>query len=177
MLCFKRFHSKGQSLVEAALFTPLIVFFLLTIVWFARVVLTWQQITGAARYGTDLLAYTNYSKSTIENLITSYLCDTGNVGRTLDKDKLTVTVTPHDCSSLDFSLSFDSLSNFFNPENILGLADSLLFFNSTKSTVDIAYTYKLPSILKIAGQENLTIKAHSEVLSGTGSAGMQKRSK
>ncbi|MDR0819943.1 MAG: pilus assembly protein [Endomicrobium sp.] len=49
--CFKQ--SRGQALVEAALIVPPIILFLFTVIWFACVMLTWQQISTAARYGTD----------------------------------------------------------------------------------------------------------------------------
>ena len=83
---------KGQALIEAALTAPLIIFFLFTIIWFGRVVLTWQQLVGAARYGTDLIAYTPYSEEEISRDIRNYLCHGNNIGRTLDRSTDTLKI-------------------------------------------------------------------------------------
>ncbi|AKL97811.1 TadE family protein [Endomicrobium proavitum] len=167
-------RSKGQSLVEAALFMPLIVFFLFAVVWFARVALTWQQLTGAARYGTDLLVYTRYSEDTIKGFIINYLCHSSNIGRTLDREKLNVVVKANDSQKLDYSLSLDNIANF-SPTELVKLKDSLLAVNLKKSYVELVYTYKIPPILKFTGRENIEIKARSEILSGTGSSSETKR--
>jgi len=168
-----RKNIKGQALVEAALITPLIVFFLFTLVWFARIMLTWQQIIGAARYGTDLIAYTNFSKSSIENYVISYLCDKNNIGRTLDPDKLTVEAKIQNQPKIDFSISFSSLLNF-NPQNII---DTLIAVSpaAPMSSVTVTYKYRTPLVLRAAGREYIEIKAVSEVLNGSGSAGEKKR--
>jgi len=178
MFYFKRFgNSKGQALVEAALTAPLIVFFLFMIIWFARIMLTWQQITGAARYGTDMIAYTSFSKEDIGKYITNYLCDKGNIGRTLDSSTATlhIDVNIHDQPPHDYSLSLIKNIKNFNP---VGLADTVknILPVVQNSSVTITYTYKTPPVMHIVGIPELNIKAYSEVLSGTGSAGQKKRS-
>lgn len=178
MFIFKCFgKSKGQSLVEAALTAPLIVFFLFTIIWFAGVMLTWQQITGAARYGTDMIAYTDFSKNSIENNIRNYLCHRNTIGRTLNPDRniLDINVNINDQKPMDYTLSIKNIQSF-NPLNFLeqiqGIAPG---FIAEKSSVIITYKYKLPRILRTTGREFLEIKARSEVLSGFGGAGQRKR--
>lgn len=163
-------------MVEAALIAPLIIFFLFTVVWFARVMLTWQQITGAARYGTDLIAYTSYSKKFIEKDIRHYLCHGNNIGRTLDSDPkiLRIKVEARDAKKSDFSLGIKNIADF-NPLNIVQNIKNLSPIGPDKSYVEIEYDYKIPKIMRITGNEYLTIRAKSEVLSGDASAGYKKR--
>jgi hypothetical protein len=170
-------HSKGQALVEAALIAPLIVFFLFTVIWFAGVMLTWQQISTAARYGTDLIAYTPFSENYIKSDIKNYLCSTDTIGRILDPDRLEITIEINDYEAVkyDFDITSDFLN--FNPVNILKSAVGLNPIFVKKSFVEIKYRYKIPKILKVIGKENIEIKAYSELLTGTGSQGAPKRSK
>jgi hypothetical protein len=175
MLCSKYFkNNKGQSLTETALIAPLIVFFLFTIIWFAQIMLTWQQIAGAARYGTDLIAYTPFSKNYIKQDIINYLCDKKTVGRILNKDKLEVTVEIRDAKKIDFSLSLSNLLEF-NPLKVIENITSLNPINEEKSYVEIVYFFDIPFVLKIFGKDNISIKARSEVLSGSASAGEKER--
>jgi hypothetical protein len=167
-------NHKGQSLTEAALIMPLVVLFLFTIIWFAKIMLTWQQITGAARYGTDLISYTPFSKSYIKQDIINYLCDVKNIGRTLDRNKLEINIEIHDAATIDYTLSLENFSSF-NPLEILDDIKSLTPVGQEKSSVEIIYTYNTPFLLKAIGKETIQIKAHSEVLSGTGSAGQKTR--
>ncbi len=171
LTAFKK--SKGQALVEAALIAPLIVLFLFTVIWFARVMLTWQQLITAARYGTDMMAYTPFSKTYIEKDIENYLCSAGNVGRILERDKLTVEAVPKDYKKQDFTVSFSNLESF-NPLNLAERAKGILPV-AAKSYVKITYKYRLPPLFRIAGREDFEIRAYSEVLTGTGSPGQQDR--
>jgi hypothetical protein len=165
----------GQALVEAALIAPLIVFFLFTIIWFASVLLTWQQLAGAARYGTDLLAYTPLSQSAIKRDIINYLCNKKTVGRILDSSKIDIDIEAKDAAPIDFTLSFENIlsSELFSKietiRYILPIAD--------KSYVEIKYKYKVPHLLRLAsGRQEFWLKVRSEVLTGDGSAGYKKRS-
>jgi uncharacterized protein (UPF0333 family) len=159
-------RSKGQALVEAALITPLIVVFLFVIVWFARVMLTWQQISTAARYGTDLIAYTPFSQKYIEEDIKDYLCNPNTVGRTLDRQKLDVKIEVNDYGPVKYDINVTGLKNIVNTlSNFKGLIPVF----SKKSFVEIKYSYKIPSVLKITGKDAIEIKARCEVLSGSGS--------
>jgi hypothetical protein len=138
--------------------------------------LTWQQITGAARYGTDLIAYTPYSERFIKKDIRHYLCHGNNIGRTLDSNPeiLDINVKIHDAPRSDFSLSVKNISNF-NPLDMIQSVKGLSPAGVEKSSVEIKYKYKIPRLLRIAGREYLTIKSKSEVLSGDASAGYKKR--
>lgn len=179
MLYFKKFkNSKGQALIEAALIAPLIVFFLFTIIWFGQIMLTWQQLVTAARYGTDLLAYTPFSKEYIEQDIKNYLCHRDTIGRILDENKLTVKVKPKDYYIP--SISFGSLNVFNIAETLKNFSfdtDSIKALLNAESEVEIEYYYKLPKVMNIIGRDHIKIKAKSSVLTGMGSAGSQKREK
>lgn len=168
--------NKGQSLVEAAITAPLIVFFLFSLVWFARVALTWQQIISASRFGIDLITYTDQSKENIEIQIYNYLCDSGNVGRTLDRNKLTVTANPKDCEEINYTIT---LSNIFggilNPGRLLDNLKSVTPELLDKSSVEITYQYKIPFIFKVTGTEYVTIRHKAEVLSGSGVIGKKRK--
>jgi hypothetical protein len=165
---------KGQSLTEAALIMPLIVFFLFTIIWFAKVMLTWQQIVGASRYGTDLIVYTPFSEKYIRQDIIDYLSNPSNVGRILDKDKLEVNIKIHDIKKIDYSLSVDNLE-MFNPVNILNDIKELSPIKPEMSSVEIVYWYEAPFVFKAFGKDKIYIRAYSEVLNGSASAGQAQR--
>lgn len=165
---------KGQSIVEAALIMPLIVFFLFTIIWFAQIMLTWQQIIGAARYGTDLIAYTPFSQAYIKRDIADYLCNENNIGRVLNRDRLEINVEIKDIKKIDYSLKFDDISHF-NPFEILENIQALNPISEDKSYVEIIYRFELPFVLKAVGKDEIKIRAYSEVLSGAASAGTKDR--
>ncbi|MDR0617827.1 MAG: pilus assembly protein [Endomicrobium sp.] len=142
---------RGQALVEAALISPLIVVFLFSIVWFASLMLSWQQIVTATKYGVDLIAYTDFDKKYIENDIKDYLCNTRTLGRILDLNRLNVVVQINDYKPND---------------NVLDCSKWLV---PKKSFVEITYSYKIPKVLKVIGKENININSKLEVLSGAGS--------
>ncbi|MDR1196268.1 MAG: pilus assembly protein [Endomicrobium sp.] len=167
-------RNRGQALVEAALTAPLIIFFLFTIIWFGRIMLTWQQIVSAARYGTDLIAYTPYSKEEIKRDIVNYLCHGNNIGRILSRDHLDVKVEINDLNRpIDFSLSLDNIGAF-NPANIYDMIKNSNPIEPTMSYVEIKYKYKVPPILKFY-REEIYIKTRLEVLSDSGSVGRNRR--
>lgn len=188
-------NKNGQALVEAALTAPLIVFFLFTIIWFGGIMLTWQQITGAARYGTDMIAYTPYDKRYIENEIKNYLCSNLTIGRVLDRNQLEIEISIKDLKEpIDFTL--DNVINEslldINPikiiENLIGVFDklknqientwdvvnpkNLINPDANKSFVEIRYNYKAPRVMSIFMQDDhIQIKARSTVLVDSGSSG------
>lgn len=179
-------NKKGQALVEAALTAPLIVFFLFTIIWFGRIMLTWQQLVGAARYGTDLIAYTPYNEEEIKDDIINYLCSRQNIGRTLDSDEVArgIRIEISRIDTINFTLFDFGDLNSFNPMHVLDMIEvtAEMFKESVvpeMSKVVISYRYKVPSILRaVSGnrlEEYITIRARSEVLAGTGSPGENKR--
>ncbi|MDR0723942.1 MAG: pilus assembly protein [Endomicrobium sp.] len=155
---------RGQALVEAALIVPLIVVFLFTIVWFASLVLTWQQIVTATKYGIDLIAYTDFDKKYIENDIKDYLCNAKTLGRVLDSNRLTIEIQINDYKSVDVDLQ--DITNL----NSLNVFSSIKGLIPKKSFVELTYSYKMPRILKVIGKDNIKISSRLEVLSGTGSS-------
>ena len=179
MFIFKRFgKSKGQALVEAALTAPLIVFFLFTVIWFAGIMLTWQQITGAAKYGTDLIAYTDFSQQSIENNIRNYLCDRNTIGRKLNPDRnvLNIRVDINDQPRMDYRISIFNTESY-NPLNVLEQIGGIAMpFIENSSSVVITYEYRMPAVFRsLSRRETLKITARSEVLTGFGSAGQKRR--
>jgi DNA phosphorothioation-dependent restriction protein DptG len=136
--------------------------------------LTWQQITGAARYGTDLISYTPFSESYIKQDIINYLCDNKTIGRVLNKNKLSVEVKIHSIEKIDYSLSLSNITSF-NPLEVLDNIKSLTPVGQEKSSVEITYSYDLPFVLRVFGKETIQIKSYLEVLSGTGSPGESTR--
>ena len=173
-------NKKGQALVEAALIAPLIVFFLFTIIWFGRIMLTWQQISGAARYGTDLIAYTPFSKQYIKNEIKDYLCNNLTVGRTLNRDLLNVDVNIKDLDApIDLTVDGFIEDIIKEPDSILKKLETIWAVidpqnitdtHRNKSYVEITYKYETPPIASWI-RRDIIIKARSEVLADTGSQG------
>jgi len=167
-------QSRGQALVEGALFAPLIVFFLFTVLWFAGVMLTWQQISTAARYGTDLIAYTSFSGEYIESDIRDYLCNVKTIGRILNSDRLDIRIEINDYESAEYNFDISDIVEA-TPGRIFNAVMKLTPKLSKSSVVEIRYLYKIPKIFKILGREFIELKARSEVLSGVGSQRVLKR--
>ncbi|MDR3049888.1 MAG: pilus assembly protein [Elusimicrobiota bacterium] len=166
-------YPKGQALVEAALTAPLLVFFLFTIIWFAQVMLTHQQLVSGARYGMDLIANTPYSKSYIETSVKNYLAGKSVVGRIIDEKNLGVKVELHDLQPYNTEISFSNIGQIIQSIlNFNGIKDLLL---RTNSYIEVTYKYEYPKILKMTGSNNFQLKSRYEILSGNGSAGAKKR--
>ncbi|MDR3243345.1 MAG: pilus assembly protein [Elusimicrobiota bacterium] len=167
--------SKGQAFTEAALFSPLIIFFLFTIFWFGRVMLTHQQLTGAARYGSDLIANTPFTKSYIETSVKNYLTDKSIVGRIIDPTALTVKVEINDFPKFDTTISIANIGSILSIlGGIVDIGKQATPLRSV-SYVEVSYKYKFPSVLKITGKDSFDLKVRSEVLSGTGAPATKKR--
>jgi hypothetical protein len=172
-------QSRGQTLVEAALIAPLVIIFLFAILWFARIMLTWQQISTAARYGADLLAYTPFSVKYLENDITDYLCAKSTIGRTLDPKKLNIKIEINDYKPVEYDFDITNFSNFavLRPVSLFKSLKSFAPGLSKKSFVEINYSYNIPNMFKILGKDSMKITTRASVLSGSGSAGGLKRQK
>lgn len=154
-------NKKGQAFTEAVFILPIIVVLIFSVVWFARVLLTWQQLISATRYGTDIIANTNLSSDDIKKDIKNYLTNKMIEGRRLDIDKIKeINVDIKDYQTISFNITdLSKISNFvqglFVPTNEL-------------STVSISYSYELPRIMNIIGVEEFTIKTKLSVLAGSG---------
>ncbi|MDR3195284.1 MAG: pilus assembly protein [Endomicrobium sp.] len=179
MICLNIKQSRGQALVEAALVAPLIILFLFAILWFARIMLTWQQISTAARYGADLLVYTHFSVKYIEGDMKDYLCAANTIGRTIDPKKLTIRIEANDYKPIKYDFDITNSSSFaiLNPANLFDALKAFAPGLSKKSFVEITYAYNIPNILKIIGTDSIKITARASVLSGTGSVGALQRQK
>ena len=81
-------NKKGQAFTEAIFIFPIIIVLIFSVVWFARVLLTWQQLVSATRYGTDMIANTTLSGEDIKKDIKNYLTNKMIEGRRLDTDKI-----------------------------------------------------------------------------------------
>jgi len=170
--CLKRFS--GQALVEATLSIFLIAFFLFTIVWFASAMLTWQQISTAARYGTDLIAYTPFNEKYIKKDIENYLCSKKTVGRVLNCEKLDIKIDINDYKPVKYNCDISDIVSL-NPKHVFNMTLGLTPRLSKKSVVEIKYSYEIPKIFKMMGKGGMEVKARSEILSGTGSQRALKR--
>ena len=154
-------NKKGQAFTEAVFIFPIIVVLIFSVVWFARVLLTWQQLISATRYGTDMIANTNLSSDDIKKDIKNYLTNKMIEGRRLDIDKIKeINVDIKDYQTVSFNITdLSKISNFvqglFVPTNEL-------------STVSISYSYELPKIMNVVGMEEFTIKTKLSVLAGSG---------
>ena len=154
-------NKKGQAFTEAVFIFPIIVVLIFSVVWFARVLLTWQQLISATRYGTDMIVNTSLSSDDIKKDIKNYLTNKMIEGRRLDTDKIKeINVDIKEYQPVSYNLTdLSKISNFvqglFVPTNEL-------------STVSISYSYELPKIMNVVGMEEFTIKTKLSVLAGSG---------
>ena len=114
-MAIRRLHpaQEGQSLVEAVFLAPILMMIIIAIGWFSRVLVTRQQLLMAARYGTDMIAYTNLNGNLIRRELQDYLSHRLNAGRKLDPSKLpdeNIMITIEDFTVPDFTV--DSTSHY-----------------------------------------------------------------
>lgn len=154
-------NKKGQAFTEAIFVFPVIIVLIFSVVWFARVLLTWQQLVSATRYGTDMIANTTLSSEDIKKDIKNYLTNKMIEGRRLDTDKIKdITVDIKDYNGIDYNIT--DLSNISN------FVQGLFIPSNELSTVSISYSYDLPKIMNIIGMEEFIIKTKLSVLAGSG---------
>lgn len=154
-------NKKGQAFTEAIFVFPVIIVLIFSVVWFARVLLTWQQLVSATRYGTDMIANTTLSGEDIKKDIKNYLTNKMIEGRRLDTDKIKdITVDIKDYNGIDYNIT--DLSNISN------FVQGLFVPSNDLSTVSISYSYDLPKIMNIIGMEEFIIKTKLSVLAGSG---------
>ena len=154
-------NNKGQAFTEAIFVFPVIIVLIFSVVWFARVLLTWQQLVSATRYGTDMIANTTLSGEDIKKDIRNYLTNKMIEGRRLDTDKIKdITVDIKDYNGIDYNIT--DLSNISN------FVQGLFIPSNELSTVSISYSYDLPKIMNIIGMEEFIIKTKLSVLAGSG---------
>ncbi len=160
----KSFNNCGQALVENVLLIPIVTIVIVMLFWFGCIVLTKQQLVMAARYGTDLILYTNLTKDQIKAEIQDYLCGKDVQGRKLDASKLVLTndnIVINKCAKVN---SFNAVQRGMD---------------LTTSYVQIYYQFETPALFSawnsyIGGSniiKKLRIGARSEVLAGTGCQG------
>ena len=134
--------------------------------WFAEIMLTKQQLIMAARYGTDLIVYTNMNEGQIRNEIRDYLCGNNVEGRKLDPLKLKD-------ENIDVNIQRQALDPFG------GIQYGGNGFDKYSSHVNVYYPFDTPKLFSawdsyIGGGniiKKLRIGARSEVLAGTGCQG------
>ena len=154
-------NKKGQAFTEAVFIFPVIIVLIFSVVWFARVLLTWQQLISATRYGTDMIANTTLSGEDIKKDIKNYLTNKMIEGRRLDADKIKdITVDIKDYNGIDYNIT--DLSNISN------FVQGLFIPSNELSTVSISYSYDLPKIMNVVGMEEFVIKTKLSVLAGSG---------
>ena len=154
-------NNKGQAFTEAVFIFPIIIVLIFSVVWFAKVLLTWQQLVSATRYGTDMIVNTNLSCDDIKKDIRNYLTNKMIEGRRLDTDKIkNISVDIKDYNGIDYNIT--DLSKISN------IVQGLFIPANELSTVSIEYSYDLPKIMNIVGMEEFTIKTKLSVLAGSG---------
>lgn len=155
----------GNAFVEAVFILPLMVVMIVSVIWFARVLLTWQQLVSAARYGTDLIANTSINAKDIKKDIENYLTHRMIDGRRLDINSIKeIKVEIKDYPKIDIDVK--DVSKIFNDIN--GLLKGLFVPDADVSTVKIVYSYNLPLIMRFTGLNTFDITVKSSVLSGSG---------
>ncbi|MBO7612170.1 MAG: pilus assembly protein [Elusimicrobia bacterium] len=155
-------NKKGQAFTEALFIFPILIVLIFSVVWFARVLLTWQQLVSATRYGTDMIANTTLSDEDIKKDIKNYLTNKMIEGRRLDTDKIKdITVDIKDYSTIDYN-------NITDLSNISSFVQGLFIPSNELSTVSISYSYDLPKIMNVVGMDEFIIKTKLSVLAGSG---------
>jgi len=165
-------NNSGQALIENVLIIPILVIIIVMLFWFADLMLTKQQLVMAARYGTDLILYSNMNQSQIRNEIRDYLCGKDVPGRKLNSAKLKD-------ENIDVNMDGKYSMPEFPWNKYKQLGNS--FLNPLNSTcyVEIHYPFDTPKLFftwsnYIGGGniiKKLNIGARSEVLAGTGCQG------
>ena len=159
------FNNKAQAFTEALFVFPLMIVIIFFIVWTARVLLTWQQLITATRYGTDMIVNTNLSSADIKKDIENYLTHKNIEGRRLDINKIKeINVDIKDYPKIDVDVT--NLTVFLG--NINTLIKGIVLPATELSSVSITYEYDLPLFLHFTGLKEFNIKTKLSVLAGSG---------
>ncbi|MFC1501664.1 TadE family protein [Elusimicrobiota bacterium] len=159
--------NKGQALTESVFTIPIIVMIIFAIAWFGRIFITKQQLTVAARYGTDLISNTKMSEEEIRTQIQEYLCSRDIPGRRLDPGKLR-NIAVHVYRD-EYSF-FPKLINFDRPSEKTSFFTSAFGFSEVEersSHVELSYSFNVPGVIGNNVMDEICISARSEVLAGT----------
>lgn len=147
--------TKGQALIEGVFVLPILAIIICAVGWFGSVFITQQQLLMAARYGSDLLAYSSLDENSIKREIRNYLTSKNVPGRRLNPDKLT-----------DDKIHIVNNTEKFNPLfEVYEVEETESLFSRDSSFVEISYDLDVPPFLRI-GKNSLTITERSEVLTG-----------
>lgn len=158
-------NNKGQALTELALIAPVLILFVIAVIWFARVVITWQQMVSASRHGTDMIANTSLSPKEIKEDIQNYLTHRWIQGRKLDKNKIKeINIDIKDYPKI--SLNIADLPNSL--ANIGQIVKGFVLPSKYLSSVTIKYEYDAPALMALTGGKKLDLIIKSNILSGTG---------
>ena len=159
------FNNKAQAFTEAIFVFPIMILMIFFIIWTARIILTWQQLITAIRYGTDMIVNTNLSSQDIKKDIENYLTHRNIEGRRLNIDKIKeITIDIKDYPKTDINVM--NLANLFG--NITDLIKGITLPSTELSSVSITYSYDLPPFLHFIGLKEFNIKTKLSVLSGSG---------
>jgi len=164
---------KGQALVESLLLIPALAMIVFAIVWFSRLAITRQQLLSAARYGTDLILFTDLSDNEIRQELRNYLSHRWNKGRRLDPQKLgdeniVVKIDNFELPGFGMADYFFPLAFALKMEKPL---KKLAFPLQHTSYVEIYYQFNTPGIFAFLGKRHIFVSARSEVIAKTGCPG------
>ncbi|GAB1401222.1 hypothetical protein MASR1M68_01330 [Elusimicrobiota bacterium] len=158
-------NNNGQALTELVLMAPVLILFIITVIWFARVMLTWQQLISASRYGTDMIANTTLSAEEIEKDIKNYLTHHWIEGRKLDKNQIKeIKADIKDYPKLSLTIT-DIPSSLANIGEII---KGFVIPSKNLSSISISYQYDTPKFISLTTGKKLDLIIKSRVLSGTG---------
>ena len=158
-------NNKGQAFTEAVFILPVICILVVSVFWFGKICLTWQQLVSASRYGTDMIANSPLNKQEIKKDIENYLTHHFIKGRLLDKNKLKeITVEINDAPVTKFDIS-DFVNIFSDIGNLL---KNISTISVKPSLVRIKYSYDMPKIFQLTGNKTFDLTVESKILSGSG---------
>ncbi len=152
----KKPKSKGQAIVEMVLLLLVVALISVLIIWFGFAYSIKHMLLTAARYGTDMIAYTDQSAtpaSRVKEMVTHYLTHQWIVGLRLNPDRLTINVEDN---------RYPRITHFCAAWRPI---------NFQRSSVEVSFRFDTPRMFTVFGANvppHITITERSEVIAGTG---------
>lgn len=158
----RRKGNKGQAIVEISLLLLVICVVCIMVIWFGFAYAIKNMLIVGARYGTDLIAYTDkLSDAEIKDWVERYLCHEKVMGIKLNPSNLEIEVSR---KSDPFSDKKKRIVTQWIP-----VVESL----DDTSYVEVSYKFPTPALFRVFGAsvpQYITITERSEVVAGTGAS-------